>query len=280
MQPGNSGFSIQAGDHRLIAMLEDLERGLRRAQAAERFVDLSLGGGTRPARRRQGGSGASARRAHIAMLTFDRTLAVIVILWVVSVIWCLLFGLGAENGTQTPIARGLEGVHASTHRQRSIEAGLLEPLSVSGDAEAAAVKDGLSAEEFEREVRRVFSQNRKRAQGAGSQTDAADYPADPDYAFPLAKGESLPEPLAPPTVVKTEPADLAPVEAVAQAVEAPKARVLKIVKSKAATEKAGKSKNAKKPAPSAQPDQEQRGPGWLLAAATETISGVIRKWSR
>lgn len=263
-----------------MTMLEDLEKGLRRAQAAERLVDLSFGRGARPGRTRQGGSGAGARRAHIAMLTFDRTLAIIVFLWVASVIWCLLFGLGVESGTETPVAEGPESAHASTLRQRSIETDLLEPLSVSGDTKAAMAKEGLSAAEFEREVRRVFSQNRKRAQGGGLETNAADYPTEPDYAFPLAKGESLPEPLAPPTTAKTQPAELSPVEAVAQNADMPKPRVLKVVKSKAATEKAGKSKCVKKPTPPAPADQQQKGPSSLLAAATETISGVIRNWSR
>jgi hypothetical protein len=263
-----------------MAMLEDLEKGLRRAQATERFVDLSFGRGARPGRKRQGGSGSAARRAQIAMLTFDRSLAIIVFLWVASVIWCLLFGLGVESGTETPVAEIPESAHAATLRQRSIETGLLEPLSVSGDAEAAVAKEGLSAAEFEREVRRVFSQNRKRAQGAGSETDAADYPTEPDYAFPLAKGESLPEPLAPPTVVKAQPTEVSPVEPVAQPVEMAKPRVLKVVKSKAAAEKAAKAKCVKKPTAPSPADHEQKGPSSLLAAATETISGVIRNWSR
>lgn len=263
-----------------MAMLEDLEKGLRRAQAAQRFVNRSVAREARPAHKRQAGSGAAARRAHIAIRTFDRTLAMIVFLWVASVIWCLMFGLGVESGAGTPVAGGAESAHASKLRDEGADTVPRQPLSASKGAEASVPKDGLSAEEFEREVRRVLSENRKRTRASRSETNAADYPGEPDYAFPLEKGESFPEPLAPPTAAKTGVAESSPVEAVAQTVDTPRLRAPKIVKAKAATEKAGKLKCAKKPPPPAQADEEPRGPSSLVAAAKETISGVIRNWSR
>lgn len=282
MQAGNSGIGISGVEQRVMAMLAELESGLRRAEAEERVVGASLGGVAGPPRKRQAEAGGGVSRASRALETCDGAMAVIVFLWVASVIWFLLMfrGIGtAPNGISEDDRGSVQGATRGAALERPRQ---LSPGSSNATAPAAATdSDGLSAEAFEREVRRVFSQNGKRARGAGAETRALDYPSEPDYAFPLAEGESLPEPLAPPIVAGAQPAELPPVEAVAQAVETQKPRILKVVKSKAAAEKAGKSKLAKKsPPPSAQTHQEARAPGSLLAVATSTISDLIGNWSR
>ncbi|WP_442756480.1 hypothetical protein ACNHKD_07670 [Methylocystis sp. JAN1] len=267
-----------------MAMLEELERGLRRAEAAERILGASFGKTARPARKRQAAAKGASWKARTAIQTLDRTMAVIIFLWVASVVWCFLIDRQIGGGSTAAVAERLQSENGSA--LRSAETGSRQAASALKEAKAPATEnhaEGLSVEAFEREVHRLFSENRQRAQAKGKEAEPADDPAEPDHAFPLIKGQSFPEPLAPPSVAKAAPGEAARVEADAQALDAQRTNAMKLARAKASFEKTKRPKVTSKQIPAPPPgraDQEPKGLPSFAVAVTETISGLIKSWSR
>jgi hypothetical protein len=201
-----------------------------------------------------------------AVQTLDRAMAVVVAVWIASILWSLLLN-------QTQIA-DFRRVNVAA------ETGQSQPASVSNKSAAATAHgDGLSVEEFETQVRRILAEKHKRAQTAATAADdPASYPGDAPYARPLAKEDLLPEPLAPPPAPRAEP-EKAP-RADSQIAESWKPQTQRIAKAKASVEKARKSKAASKPAPA--PSRASPAPIGLFAFVTKTTDNItkfIKKWT-
>lgn len=253
-------------DRRLMAMLDELERGLRRAEAVERIVCVSLGQppiSPRPIERVMSLGPSSGQTA---IRTLDRTMAAIVFFWIVSIVWSLALN-------QTPLSQA--PVAEFKQPQAPFETGQGQSAPALKDATPpAAHGDGLSVEQFETQVRRILAEKRKRSETAAVEGEGgASYPDETTYAFPLAKDDPLPEPVAP---LKAEPEKAAGAEG--QIVESLKPQTPKIAKAKA-PEKTKKTKQPSKPAAApARAAPAPSGPLALVMVATANITNFVRKW--
>ncbi len=285
MQPGNSSVTLSAVDQRLSAMLEELERGLRRTGALEQIVAAPLGDVRPPFdlkksfRARFGWQKASASDQAVATMFLAAGVVTLILSFALEV-------LGPQIRTST----SEDALKVASYAARPAAETPAQAVVASPGKNLAAPgfqreEEGLSVEEFERQVRRIFAEKRQKDSTTKPVDEDVEFSLDPDDGAPKTERQSFPEPLAPPIVAPTSGADVAAAQPEYQAAELarpPKAAM----RGKTAFDQ-DKPRRAKivakreaKPKTAHVPSQDSVGPASFVAGAADALKGMVKNWTQ